>query len=291
MADFLESTYCDKTVANEDYKNFKLHRIQQTVYAKQESKEIYKIVALQYRHHGIAEGNMETGGCEYFVFNDLLIKELNKDEIGFFITEASIGYQITSKDQKIIYSYAKTKNQMEGLNSCDFFRAGNREDFYKVFSDSNRRIRIDASEYLFDSRCPLKYSIQNAFDGNPATSYVENTEDDLFDLEIQGLKDFNVIGLMLINGYAKNTNLYHENNRLADYQYNSKEKERIINNLKLKDNCLDYQVFDYCFPNNPHTITSGITKVYHGSKYNDTCLAEINIICRNNSFLFGDINE
>ena len=71
---------------------------------------------------------------------------------------------------------------------------------------------IQASHYLFDSKSPLKYSIQNVFDGNPATSYVENTEDDLIKLSfpVYGNKYSGRFTISLINGYASNEKLYQK---------------------------------------------------------------------------------
>ena len=291
MADFLNAEYRDGAMAKAEYDSFIKCSMQQTVYAKQGTREIYKICSLEYRVYGITEGNMESSGGSYFLFYDFLIKELNKNEIGFFITEASAGYQTAIEADKIHIEYLKTKRQIHGANSCEFLRVKNEEDFVKALRDNDRRVGIQASAYLFDSRCPLKYSIQNAFDGNPATSYVENTEDDLFDLEIQRLKNYNVTGFIVINGYAKSQELYRANNRPGNYQYNSEGDESLIDNVKLQDNYMNYQKFENCFMNNPFSIVSGTTKIYPGDKYNDTCLAEFNLLCKNGALLFGEINE
>lgn len=153
--------------------------------------------------------------------------------------------------------------------------------------DGKNAVSIKCSDFLWDEKYPLHYSLQNAFDGDP----VENTEDDLFDIDFQGLRQVAVVGLAVINGYASNENLYYSNNRMADFQYNSKSKTGYINNLKLRDHTIDYQKFESCFPNAPTSIASGVTEIYKGSKYNDTCIAELNFICSDGSYLFGDIDE
>ena len=289
MSDFLESTYHDKTFSIESYENFIYHRVQQTVYAKDKSKGIYKIRALEYKVYG------STTDCwEYFLFNDLFIKPLNEKEIGFFITETGVSFTVdrTRWEECVVsIKYYTCKDQVGGSNSTEFLRVNIQEDLAAAFSDSDKYIRIAASSYLFDPQSPLKYSIQNAFDSNPATSYVENTEDDLFDLEIQGIKNYGVTGLLVINGYASSDTLYKANNRMANYQYNSKGNEKLVNNIKLDDNCLDYQEFKNCFSNVPFAITSGITQIFFGEKYSDTCIAEYNLICENSCLLFGEINE
>ena len=289
MADFLNAEYRDGAAAKAEYDSFIKCSMQQTVYAKQGTREIYKICSLEYRVYGISEGNMETKGCEYFVFHDFLIKELNKNEIGFFITETSIGYQAELKNNNVGIDYCKEKGQMCGANSCEFLRVKNEEDFVKALRDNDRRVRIQASDYLFDSRCPLKYSIQNAFDGNPATSYVENTEDDLMKIEFQHIEECHVTGLAIINGYSANEKLYLNNNRIKVFQYNSKGIESYIKKITLEDKKMDYQIFSDCFPNHPFAITSGIKEIYYGEKYSDTCLSEINLLCKSNSCLFGEL--
>ena len=54
---------------------------------------------------------------------------------------------------------------------------------------------------------------------------------------------------------------------------------------------MTYQRFDNCFTNEPFSIVSGINKIYFGDKYNDTCLAEFNLLCKKEVLLFGEINE
>ena len=96
---------------------------------------------------------------------------------------------------------------------------------------SNRAdIYINCSKPLIDEKDTFKYTIQNAFDKNPATSYVEDTEDDLFDINFIFAKEFflrnysvksgeaeNIIGILIINGYAENNNLYLFNNKTISY--------------------------------------------------------------------------
>jgi hypothetical protein len=47
--------------------------------------------------------------------------------------------------------------------------------------------------------------------------------------------------------------------------------------------------FSNCFPNHPFAITSGVKNIYNGDKYSDTCLAEINLLCKSNNYLFGEL--
>ena len=133
-------------------------------------------------------------------------------------------------------------------------------------------IQIQPSAFLWDLKKPLKYGLQNAFDGNPATSFVENTEDDLFLISCQTGKPSEKIAI--INGYTQNKSLYVLNNRIRETD----------GYFTLKDNTLNYQFIDN------HGSEIEVTKIYPGAKYNDTCISEMNIFIDGN-WLFGDLDE
>ena len=299
MNDFFASTYCDRILSIESFSNFKYYRVQQIVYAKDKFKDIYKIKELEYKVYGAT-----TDGWGYFIFNDIMIKPLNEKEIGFFITEVGVSFSVdrTRWDEDIVsIKFYTCKDQILGSNSTEFLSVNIQEDFSKAFNDSDRRIRIQASSFLFDSKSPLKYSIQNAFDGNPATSYVENTEDDLMKLSFPGYGNeySGSFTISLINGYASNENLYQKNNRvkkidIVGYQLNESKTELIERKPKViefNDAELNYQLSCtnfVCF--GPFYFK--ISGIYHGSSFNDTCIAEINFFDDiNKNWVFGDINE
>ena len=299
MNDFFASTYCDRILSIESFSNFKYHRVQQIVYAKDKFKDIYKIKELEYKVYGAT-----TDGWGYFIFNDIMIKPLNEKEIGFFITEVGVSFSVdrTRWDEDIVsIKFYTCKDQILGSNSTEFLSVNILEDFSKAFNDSDRRIRIQASSFLFDSKSPLKYSIQNAFDGNPATSYVENTEDDLMKLSFPGYGNeySGSFTISLINGYASNENLYQKNNRvkkidIVGYQLNESKTELIERKPKViefNDAELNYQLSCtnfVCF--GPFYFK--ISGIYHGSSFNDTCIAEINFFDDiNKNWVLGDINE
>ena len=148
---------------------------------------------------------------------------------------------------------------------------------------------------LIDKNNPFKYSIQNAFDGDPSTSYVEDTEDDLFEINID-FKNYSSIHkneiideIQLINGYVSNKELYLLNNRINAIQYDWKDETTPIL-FHCKDNELNFQKISH-FNSNPGWLWFEITAVYQGSKYSDTSLSELDIKFRKSGWLFGDINE
>jgi hypothetical protein len=137
---------------------------------------------------------------------------------------------------------------------------------------------IEASQCLVDPNIPLRYSLQNAFDGDPATSYVENTEDDLMEIYFSGIKaDTNINKIALINGYAQNFILYKNNNRL-------KKVAALKNIYELEDNNMGYQIIDNI------SLSLRVQDIYKGDKYNDTCIAEFDFFSKD-GWLFGGINE
>ena len=131
------------------------------------------------------------------------------------------------------------------------------------------------------------YTIQNAFDGNRATSFVEDTKNNLSFITLLHFPT-NCTKLRIINGYAANENLYLSNNRiktvrgritdaywfLTDPKYDAGDigQEKCFGKeYVLQDNTLDYQVipdfdgkiiYDY--------FSVAFTDIYKGEKYNDT---------------------
>ena len=144
---------------------------------------------------------------------------------------------------------------------------------------------------LLDKNNPFKYSAQNAYDGDPSTSYVEDTEDDLFEINID-FKNYSSIHkneiideIQLINGYASNKELYLLNNRINAIQYDWKNETTPIL-FHCKDNELNFQKISH-FNSNPGWLWFEITAVYQGSKYSDTSLSELDIKFRKFGWLFG----
>lgn len=238
--------------------------IWQIVFLKNKNNVLQNICIRSYSQYWVSQGEWEG-----YHFNDLMIKPLNKNEIGFFITEVSVAFTADRKkiNENIVpITYHTCKNQIDASSSTWFSKYNIKDDITSAWSKEG--INIQVSKCLFDPRCPLKYSIQNAFDGNPATSYVENTEDDLFLIEIGFSGKFEK--LAIINGYALNTSLYKANNRV----------KCLSGDIEFSDDNMNYQIIK-CLGN--YLPFDGI---YNGEKYNDTCIAELNLYV-NKSWLFG----
>lgn len=287
--------YKNKILTNEEYFeiNPKKDCVWQIVFMKNKNTDLKKILIRSYAEYGTTQGKWDG-----YIFNDIMIKPLNEKEIGFFITEVGVSFSVdrTRWDEDIVsIKFYTCKDQILGSNSTEFLSVNIQEDFSKAFNDSDRRIRIQASSFLFDSKSPLKYSIQNAFDGNPATSYVENTEDDLMKIVFRKIpirKELQ-IDFMIINGYAASLSLYNSNNRIKKSGLKNSDNEPFL--VQLNDNDLTYQIKSINRPVDAYTglFEFIVEEIYLGEKYNDTCLAELNFlsVSSKNAWIFGDINE
>ena len=157
--------------------------------------------------------------------------------------------------------------------------------------DKTQVCEVKADFPLIDTDNPFRYSAQNAYDGDPATSYVEDTENDLFTINIdfmnyEGKEKNEIIDeVKLINGYAANNELYKLNNRIDTIQYDWKN-ETIPIMYKCKDKELGYQKISQ-FNSYPGWLWFEVKSVYKGDKYSDTALSELDFKFRKTGWFFG----
>ena len=233
--------------------------------------DIYKYIAsIKY---GAVHGRAPSFAYNY---ENIMYRAKNSEDVGVFITEEVYVYFDVRDNNEFVFE--RCKNQMKGnIGWCTYYESV--KDLVEWGEDKADSVLIDVSDFLIDDmKCPLKYSIQNAFDGNPATSYVENTENDM--IEIRFYPGYVPDKQMaIINGYAQNNSLYKSNNRIKTFKDRSGR-----HSSELEDDCLDYQYV----PWEENAVIS--TDIYKGERYNDTCIAELNFLC-NNSWQFGDLNE
>lgn len=142
------------------------------------------------------------------------------------------------------------------------------------FEKATQTIRIEASFPLIDKDRPFMYTLQNAFDGDEKTAFVENTEDNLLELKItpsQNKEPFKCKALRIINGYASSEKLYKSNNRI--HEIKSEKGDSFV----CKDDTLSYQEAAWA------SSQLSVESVYKGEKYSDTCLAEIDFLLDSDS--------
>ncbi|MCQ2242202.1 NADase-type glycan-binding domain-containing protein [Treponema sp.] len=153
---------------------------------------------------------------------------------------------------------------------------------------------ISCSKPLLDEKDVFKYTIQNAFDKNPATSYVEDTYNDMMDINIGVAGELQKVAI--INGYAANESLYRSNNSIKQVLFSNwltKEVKRVFDEqCILKENTLTYQFIERKNTKDKEAGTSfKVVDVYRGTRYSDTCIAELDYYIDSNGWLFGDIDE
>ncbi|MDR2836166.1 MAG: hypothetical protein LBV69_08255 [Bacteroidales bacterium] len=264
------------------------------------------------------------------IYESIDVLESNNIVSGILITTVS-----TSIDDSGKFT-AKRKEQSYGKNMAYFHSLKNNtiDSSTKIvycnisFSPDamipDGNIMIRASDCLLDNNVPLKYSLQNAFDNNPSTSYVENAENDFMYIDFFTREEkalFSTTAFAIINGYAQNNSLYYSNNRVKEIAYNTKFYQlsgvekwwKNVRNTMMDLSLNEFSVISlpekltYTIqtiePGIPFTYQAGqneyydasrlfllVADIYKGNKYNDTCIAEINIKTEN-GWLFGDIGE
>ena len=143
------------------------------------------------------------------------------------------------------------------------------------------RIEIEASPTLVDPISPLRYSIQNAFDSDPSTSFVANREDGLLSISI-ATRDLPVRNIAIINGCAQSITSYRNNSRLRTITISFNREWR---DVELADNTLSWQIIE-----NASAWFAG-RETYLGHRYNNTLISGFNVYIENYGWLFGDIDE
>lgn len=138
------------------------------------------------------------------------------------------------------------------------------------FEKTNQAIRIEATFPLIDNARPFMYTLQNAFDGNEKTAFVEDTKDNLLAVKITqpNKEPFTCKSIRIVNGYASSNSAYKANNRIRGIE--SEKGDSFF----CKDDTLSYQESEW---SSSQVI---VKSFYKGDKYSDTCLAEIDFLIK-----------
>lgn len=234
-------------------------------------------------------------GEGYLYCQTITLIKSNKKLKAILSTTCSID---SSCDGKTLYT--KCKGQYQGNCSAEFFfiKDINENDLFPANKDKLDKIRIDAAPFLWDKDNPLHYAIHNAFDGNSSTSYVENTENDLMNIEFVIPNCWKSIctSISLNNGYSLTEDIYFSNNRIKKAEFYNYRIKKYSNPwskkiMDLQDGILDNQFFEIENAEPSNRFELEITQLYNGNLFNDTCLSEFNIKLTEKGWLFGDVNE
>ena len=310
-----------------------VHIFKQTF--KETNEIIYRVISrtketAPFNRTGIFQKGYYTNGHgkPNLIFADFYDTEA--ETFGQSVTSVRLNYNFMPviKNNKIAGIMIYGIERFDKENSIMEYTGSTRNLYHKAavywsddFSTANLRneysndpdIHIECSKPLIDEKDTFKYTIQNAFDKNPATSYVEDTDDDLFSIRCIFAKELffqnhswvigkslSINNISVINGYAANENLYFSNNRVKELiisSYNLENKKKSDNFLKelskiytgiLKDNNLSFSTIQ--IPKEKiYSVTFSCTQLYKGKKYNDTCLAEFDLYNKNVGWFFGGV--
>ena len=216
------------------------------------------------------------------VFYSLDIISDNKGKAkGILKTFVSMHIEWSNNREKVWDIVSREKGQLSGGVYGWYYLM--EEALKKAAGKEYLVIEIDGSDCLVDPNIPLRYGLQNAFDGDPSTSYVENTNDDLLVIKL-AVKDITCKKIAIINGYAQDMPLYKDNNRIKTIRLYYPRSSKFYD-IELADNTLRWQFIE----TNDCDIRT--TEIYRGEKYNDTCISEYNLYTDRYGWLFGDIDE
>lgn len=134
-----------------------------------------------------------------------------------------------------------------------------------------------------------KYKAENLLDGDPSTAWVEGKKDwgmsEYVDFDTNPFLDNNagsykVKKIGIINGYAKNKDVFKMNNRVKQIKLDSESyisNEKLNRTYILKDT-MDMQYIEFDKPVLMSRFKITIIDIYKGTKWNDTCLSEVRIV-------------
>ena len=280
---------CSEPITDIKIENMSLKTLSQLVFFQRE--ETVYVVDYAVQHYTPEGGGMYTAyftddyyGLETIVRNNVL-KGIMKHQSE---NMKEIHYEEGTNDKTIEYSGFSNADYYEWKDLQNPQKYNLIKDNVYLFDGYNNRIEIESTRPLIDKKRPLMYTIQNAFDGNPATAYVEDTDDDLFSISMNDVrtkdpKKEEVTKIKIINGYSSGENFYVFNNRIKSIShYNWKTKVNDI--LAVKDTPFIFQEIDYI----SGAGNFEVKELYKGSKYSDTCLSEVDFYYKKFGWLFGE---
>lgn len=241
---------------------------------------VYQSIILNVHNEGSYNRFMHTQHEHLAVFFSIDIISGRENAKGILVTELRATRNHSNPNELSGFR----NGQLVGGNSSSFFLI--EEVLKRAAGESHSVIRIDASSSLVDPNIPLRYSLQNAFDGNPETAFIANTEDGLMKIRFE-------LGrltrkLAIINGHASNKEMYYANNRVRTIAREGFGLQNEIiqgDRFYLNDSTLTFQVIDF--------VSNGfiwVVDLYRGARYNNAVISGLNVKL-DDGWLFGEIDE
>jgi len=243
----------------------------QAIYTSE--KGLIKIVDDAYcvRHYDYPLGSFL--GLKGFSTFDFMSKSSYSHTLILFGFEKGSEIRLTSLTCNIFKKHDIKDAEHRFLSDNSDLYVADEERFAKKF------VSFYSYNYLIEKKL-FEYSIDKMLDSNPETSFVENSEDDNISFIIDINDSINIKGFKIINGFAKSENLYEANNQvkvISIYAQTLQDVEPVfIGTWSLKQT-RDLQFIELDIENCCYLEIKS-TEIYPGTKYNDTCIAEFDIL-------------
>jgi len=147
---------------------------------------------------------------------------------------------------------------------------------------------------LEEWKYPGKYSPVNAFDSDSTTCFAEGRKKSGISFYLVFTKNIKIDEIRILNGFGKSEKLYRENNRIKEFRISLSKNAKIseeevfilkdenrYQTLKLKKEYVTDYVYMYSLGEN----------AYRGTKYDDTCISEVQFYYRGNKIEINNIKE
>lgn len=125
----------------------------------------------------------------------------------------------------------------------------------------------------------ITYFPKNVMDGKPETSWTEGATGHGVGewIKLESGQDQVVTGINIMAGYAKNDQIYQQNNRIKTLKVECSDGTSKVFTLEDLADYTAYQDLKFDSPVQTKSIKLTIIDVYPGSKYEDTCISEISL--------------
>ncbi len=133
---------------------------------------------------------------------------------------------------------------------------------------------IEASSVLEDATgYGFAYDANNVFDVDYSTSWCSSSKDEEPTLTIIFSQPTELGHLGIMPGFARDKTIFNQNNRIKTIEFYLNDEEVAFGQWDFDD---EYEMQFYTMPHEEISqLTLKIKEVYPGSKYDDTCIAEI----------------
>ncbi len=198
-----------------------------------------------------------------------------KEYMGTASTYAGLSLEVAGQVTKARELYTQALSQ-QGSTNIELLLAANRLgllSFKMIYSKqlSNIYAVKTSSSKLEENRL---YSAYNLIDGDPKTAWVPTGNKSGIGEWVQFSFDdpMQVNNLILTNGYAKSDVSFRENNRIktAILQFDDGKNTKVILKDTTKPQIIPVR-------KKTRTIRITISEVYKGTKYDDTCLSDVDL--------------